>query len=215
MAKLKTATRQLSNAGVRKMVGVLPSRKNALGVAWESLIERDYFYDCEFSPAVLRYECQPETVTLWIDGKSVTYTPDARVLHHDDSVLYAEVKQDDVADDPQWAPLFEAAERHYHLRGAHYRVVRQSSLQRGARMDNIRLLYRYADWPGTAAQLQTILDWLPDGGEVIDLGDLTAWVRYTSQDVGAVYRLMFAQQIGADLELGPIGPETPVWRAFP
>lgn len=215
MAKLKTATRTISNAGVRRVVGLLASRKNKLAIAWESLNERDYFYDCEFSRRVLRYACQPETVTLWIDGKSVTYTFDARVWRDDGSVLNAEVKPDKVADDPEWAPLFEAAGRYFHLRGEAYQVVRESSFRRGERMDNIRLLYRYADWPTTPKRMQTVLDWLPAGGEPVDLGDLTAWARYTSQDLGVIYHLMFHQQIGADLEARLIGAETRVWRAMP
>jgi len=215
MTTLKTATRSVSNAGVRRVVGAFPSRKNALALAWESLIERDYFYDCEFSLLVRRYVPQPETVTLWIDDKSVTYTSDVRVEHYDDSVLYTEVKPDDVADDPEWAPLFEAAERHYHVRGEHYAVCRESSIRRGKRMDNIRLLYRYAGWPTTPRQVETILKWLPAGGRPVALGDLTAWARYTSQDLGVIYHLMFTQQIGADLEPCLIGPEMPVWRAVP
>ncbi len=44
MAKLKTATRTIRNAGLRRVIGQLSGHKNGRSAVWESHLERDAFY---------------------------------------------------------------------------------------------------------------------------------------------------------------------------
>ena len=108
MARLKTATRTLHNAGVRRVIGLFPSHKNQRMVPWESQIERDFFYDCEFRKDVVRYEAQPREFTYWLEGRSALYTPDAELILTDGTIAYCETKPQEKADAPELQAKWQA-----------------------------------------------------------------------------------------------------------
>lgn len=216
MARLKTPTRTITNAGQKRVIGCLPSVKNQAPAPWESQAERDFFYYLEFRRDVLRYKVQPIQVTLVIDGKAHRYTVDVKVVFVDGTIWYVEVKLDKEADDPEWRRLFDAAERYFRrskTEHGDFAVVRASALREGFFMDNIRLLYRYAKWPAPDGTVKAVLSQLPETDEPTLLGELIEWAAAQQVDLGVIYHLMFTQRITADLISSRIDDETPLWRA--
>jgi len=92
MARLKTATRKISNRGKSSPIGTSPSRKNGQPVPWESQAERDAHTEAEYDKRVLRYTPQPVTLPVWVSGVKRSYTPDLEVQLQTGEVIYREVK---------------------------------------------------------------------------------------------------------------------------
>ncbi len=144
MAKLPTPTRTLHNRGHRRIVGLLPSRKNGRGVAWESLLERDLYYYLEYRRDVVRYQCQPRRIDIWIDGRKATYTPDAEIVFDDGRIDYAEAKSAKAASKPKWKARQHAAAEALEAEGCQLHVFTEDDICPGHRAQNIRILYPYA-----------------------------------------------------------------------
>ncbi len=85
--------------GVRKIkksyiscVGYFKSYKNNNQVAFESILERDFFTILEFEDDVLSYEEQPFRINYKLNGASTRYTPDVLVTYKNGSQKVFEVK---------------------------------------------------------------------------------------------------------------------------
>lgn len=211
MAKLQGAARSFTNRGDGKITGLFPSRKNGSAMAYESLHERDFLLHLEFTPDVATYAVQPEAVTLWIDGKSHTYTPDVRIERVDRSHAYFEVKSDEAFAEPDCADRFAHIERHFNDRGDDFAVVTTSAIRRGCLVDNLRLLYRYADWPVSASERELILDLLVTH-PATTLGALRDRAEADGTNAGALYHLLFHHAIATDLVGQSISRTLRVWR---
>jgi hypothetical protein len=73
-------------------VGYFKSYKNDKQLAFESILERNFFTMLEFDNNVQSYEEQPFQINYKINGKSTRYTPDAMVYYQDGSKKVFEVK---------------------------------------------------------------------------------------------------------------------------
>jgi hypothetical protein len=86
--------------GVRKIkksyissTGYFKSFKNNKQIAYESILERDFYMTLEFDDEVLSYEEQPLRINYeYKDGISYRYTPDCLVTYYDNTQKYFEVK---------------------------------------------------------------------------------------------------------------------------
>lgn len=85
--------------GVRKIkksyiscVGYFKSYKNNKQLAFESILERDFFTILEFEDDVVSYEEQPFRINYKLNGSSTRYTPDILVTYRDGSQKVFEVK---------------------------------------------------------------------------------------------------------------------------
>ncbi len=73
--------------------GHFKSYKNDKQIAYESILERDFYMTLEFDDEVLSYEEQPLRINYeYKDGISYRYTPDCLVTYHDNTQKYFEVK---------------------------------------------------------------------------------------------------------------------------
>lgn len=73
--------------------GHFKSFKNNKQIAYESILERDFYMTLEFDDEVLSYEEQPLRINYeYKDGISYRYTPDCLVTYHDNTQKYFEVK---------------------------------------------------------------------------------------------------------------------------
>lgn len=95
--------------GVRKIkksyiscVGYFKSYKNNKQLAFESILERDFFMLLEFDKNVISYEEQPLKINYKLKAKDTRYTPDVLVKYKDISKKIFEVKyQSDLDSDPK------------------------------------------------------------------------------------------------------------------
>jgi hypothetical protein len=208
----ETATRPISNAGLHKIIGEIPSRKGGVMLPYESQLERDYIYLCEYDPAVASIVPQPETVTIWIDAVAHQYTPDYRVVFDDGEICIAEVKPDDRLADPEVRMRLHAAGLYYAEKGIDYRVVLKSELKRTRKIPNIRRLYRYARLQPTQRELQVF----HAVGEKLRSCSLLDFGKALVSAGGApeiLYHAMFHQWIDFDIDSELLNPATRLtWR---
>lgn len=83
-------------------VGYFKSYKNNKQLAFESILERDFFMLLEFDKDVVSFEEQPLKIKYKLKAKNTRYTPDVLVTYKDDSKRIFEVKyQSDIDSDPK------------------------------------------------------------------------------------------------------------------
>lgn len=88
------------NMSIRKIkksyiscTGYFASYKNKTQIAFESVLERDFFMMMEFDDNVVSYEEQPLTINYtYLDGKNRKYTPDILVTYKDKTQKVIEIK---------------------------------------------------------------------------------------------------------------------------
>jgi len=83
-------------------VGYFKSYKNNKQLAFESILERDFFMLLEFDGDVVSFKEQPLRINYQLKAKNTRYTPDVLVTYKDGSQKIFEVKyQSDLDSDPQ------------------------------------------------------------------------------------------------------------------
>lgn len=215
MARYKTATRTVSNAGVHRVVGLFPSRKCAVPAACDSMLERDYFLLLDHDPGVVRFIPQPETIPLSGDPRWKRYTPDALVIYEDSLVRRVEVKHDVSLRKRKIVARLDAILGQYVLEGKEFQVVSSSEIRVGWRIENLRALRRYSwDKPDESSiqAAQTILTQNPG----IALNAAAAQMAALGVDtpLATLYHLMFFQSIEFDLVSALISKRTSLyWRS--
>jgi TnsA endonuclease N terminal len=138
--------RKITNTGTKKVIGKFPSLKMSTTIWWESQLERDYIYLLEIDPDVLSYCEQPFTMTYPSQGKLKRYTPDFLVTRSQSQQI-VEVKPERLAHAEknlqlwrQIAPIAIANNREFF-------VVTEKMIRVQPRLNNIKLLYKYAKVP--------------------------------------------------------------------
>jgi hypothetical protein len=208
MAKRKTATRTISNAGRLRMLRVVAATK-AIGLApTESSVEADGVVDMEFDRDILTFQVQPQTFELVFDGQQRKYTPDAKYVRPTGVIGFREFKDSSTLLNPEEMSKLDAAARQLARDGYEFAVVDSDQLRRGYRMANIRLLKRYAQWPVSEPLRRQVRDAVRAPGRHV-LGDLRDVVGPAS--LGSLYRMLWDQSIGVDLVGAPLSSASPVW----
>lgn len=210
MAKLKTDSRNVSNAGQLRNVGIIPLPQGRC--VYESGVERDGLYDLSYRRRIISLVSQPETIELWIDGVLHEYTPDVKYITSDGEIGLREFKHADFVADAAYQAKLDAAKRHYATKGIEFTVMKSDEIRLGHRMDNIRCLRRYYSWPLPESIRRCVLDHLRITAEST-LGDLKDLVGVNAY--GALYRLVYEQQLGVDLAEGRLCSATRVWEVKP
>jgi hypothetical protein len=135
--------RRLTNATPNKVIGRFPSVKMGRAIWWESQIERDYIYLLEIDPDVVAYKEQPFRIKLEMFGSKRSYVPDFLVVRRSGKQI-VEVKPVEKVTTEENSLLFPvmremAAEQRYE-----YVVVTDGMIRVQPRLNNIKLLFRYA-----------------------------------------------------------------------
>ncbi len=83
-------------------VGYFKSYKNNKQLAFESILERDFFTLLEFDKDIVSFEEQPLKIKYKLKAKNTRYTPDVLVIYKDGSKKIFEVKyQSDIDSDQE------------------------------------------------------------------------------------------------------------------
>lgn len=133
----------------RAVTGRFSSLINNRCVSYESKLERDYFLMLEFDRTVQTYEEQPVKIQGEVNGRQVTYTLDCLVQFKGDrKPLLVELKYQTELDEK--SELLErkiaCAQQYSQDQGFDFQVVTDKDVY-DSRMDNYRLLYRFARPP--------------------------------------------------------------------
>jgi hypothetical protein len=134
--------RKVSNHG-GNVIGHFPSIKMKRMIAFESLIERDYLYLLDYEQDIEWFEEQPIAIGYERDGKKLHYTPDFHIVQAGRDVL-VECKPCIFVDKDENKRKFEIARAWCASRGWEFRVVTGQHIREGFRLENVKLLTRYA-----------------------------------------------------------------------
>ncbi len=141
--KSVTPRRKITNTGTTKVIGKLPSLKMNTAIWWESQIERDYIYLLEIDPNVLSYCEQPFTITYTSQRKLKRYTPDFLVTRPQSQQI-VEVKPEHLAYDDKNLQLFRQIAPIAIANEMEFVVITEKMIRVQPRLNNIKLLYKYA-----------------------------------------------------------------------
>lgn len=142
--------RNPTNRGGRKRIGWFPSRKMGRMVKWESHVERDYIYYPELDPDVIAYEEQPLKLVFPKGSKFKQYTPDFRLRRRSSAkLIIVEVKTDEDFAESEERERLECARPLLEAQGYEFAVVTSSKIRVEPQLSNLKLLFRFADYPIT------------------------------------------------------------------
>jgi hypothetical protein len=134
--------RNVSNRG-GNVIGKFPSIKMGRMIAFESLLERDFIYLLDYEWPVRWFEEQPLTINYHHQGKVLCYTPDFHVVEEGGDVL-VECKPVKLVQTEENRRKFAAACEWCAQRGWEFRIVTERQVHGGFRLQNVKLLTRYA-----------------------------------------------------------------------
>lgn len=196
MARIKTATRALSNAGRLRLLVAIASRKAVGEMPAESLVEYDGLVELLADPDIVSAQVQPETIELYIGGVQRSYTPDVRFVRRDGRIGFREFKLSKCELDDDSRAKLDAARASYEARGYEFDVRDASEIRQGYRLDNLRLLKRYASWSTSKPFQRRVQEFVADTPDVClqDVRDMVG-----SGNFGALYRMLWDGQLTADL----------------
>lgn len=139
--------RKIKNNGTKKNTGYFPSKKNERSIAYESLLEKNYFYFLEFDKDVVSFLEQPLTLEYNILNKKRRYTPDLRVIRKE-KIQIIEIKPKTkllklLCDEKEKAK-FDAAKYYCNERNYEFKFVTDDDIYSGNILNNIKYLFRYS-----------------------------------------------------------------------
>lgn len=118
---------------------------------WESQIERDYIYLLEIDPRVQLYRGQPFKITYISKGLTRNYTPDFWVQRADQQEI-VEVKPASKVNDQKNLDKWRHISCLCKERNIKFVVVTDTMIRQQPKLDNIKLLHKYARSPLTLQQ---------------------------------------------------------------
>ena len=198
--------RRITNGG-RKVIGKFPSIKNGRMVWWESQIERDYLYLLEIDPDVVSYEEQPLKIRYYLDGEPHLYTPDFRVIRRDKRQI-VEVKDKKAAVREEYVELFRRAAPICQEQGYEFVVVTDLDIRIQPKLDNIKLIYKYAKAAVTSLHQILLYSLFADMAS-LTLEEIIGGFASKGISGSVVYALIYSGILSIDLML-PIGKASTV-----
>jgi hypothetical protein len=203
--------RRITNGG-RKVIGKFPSIKMGKMVWWESQIERDHLYLVEFDTDVLSYEEQPLKIRYYIDGEAHIYTPDLRVVRTFKKQI-VEVKDWESAQKDEYIELFRRVAPICQREGYEFVVVTDRDIRIQPRLNNIKLIYKYAKTPVTSVHQIHLYSSFSDSA-ALTLGEITRGFASKGIPGSVVYAFIYRGILSVDL-MQPISPASAVQLSLP
>lgn len=197
--------RKVSNRG-GNVIGCFPSMKVRRMVAFESLIELDYLYLLDYEANVEWFEEQPLTIEYYHDGKALHYTPDFHIVDTERGNVLIECKPLIFIDKEENQRKFWAAKAWCMERGWTFQVVTDQDIRTGFRLENIKLLTRYARYvvePQTKAQIYASLSSIQGAMSVDDLAKRMTQIDF-SATMAAILCMAFHHELFIPLDGAPI-----------
>ena len=126
-------------------------------VPWEAYGERAALMISDRRPGLENAVSQPERMSVEVDGKNVSYTPDYQLTFINDMAEVLEVKGEQQLLDERTQKKLAAAELVIAMSGRRFRVLNSTTLTKSMELRNVQLLRRYATWPVSREQADSIL----------------------------------------------------------
>jgi TnsA-like endonuclease N terminal len=203
--------RKVSNRSKKNTIGHFPSLKMKRMIAFESLLERDGIYTFDFDQDVLAYEEQPLSIEYEHEGKKRHYTPDFLLKKLNQSVI-VECKPAVFVDSVENRRKFDVARKWCDEHGYQFQVLIETELRAGFRLENIKLLTRFARQsvgPEVRARIYDRLYSPGDGLTVFALANHVSPINVTNS-MPAILCMAYHHEIVLPLNEAKITGDTPV-----
>lgn len=185
-----------------------PSLKLNEIVVTSSPVEHDYLFLLETDNAAIRYRSQPGPIFFSFESKRHRYTPDFIVFRRN-TVQVIEVKPEARLVEDWNSVLFEMATRACREREWDFIVITDTIIRRQPRLDNLKLLYKYARTSLDSEHQITSISFLSSRHDTL-LGELMDFFVSRKLPTQAVYALIFRGVIALDINLA-ISALSQVW----
>jgi hypothetical protein len=133
-----------NRAGFHRVIGRFPSLKTKRQIWWESQLERDHLFHLDLSPWVHHIQEQPERIAYFSRGRLHKYVPDFRVTGAG-PVEFHEVKPLEKLADEELLEKLACIREVIEGRGEIFKVVTEEQIRQQPRLDNLRLIHRFAN----------------------------------------------------------------------
>lgn len=134
--------RKVVHRANRKHVGYFPSRKIGRQVAFESLLERNYFFLLEYDPEVENFCEQPLDITFLHNGKKRHYYPDVAV-ERNGQIHIVEIKPSSKLNDVKLIPKFLSGINYCNAKDYQYRIITEKHMDKQI-LKNVKMLFGYS-----------------------------------------------------------------------
>lgn len=193
--------------------GQFPSVINCRSIAFESLLERDFYLSLEFDRTIESYEEQPLRITDIVNGKKVQYTPDCLVTYKDGNTpLLAEIKphKELAKEKPDLQRRLAAGSSYAKANGMRFQVFTEDDI-RTPELETYRYLYGFSRPPRElASHKDTILNLVTLAGKTTLaqlLGQLSPERTVQAKYTPVIWHLLFTGELVTDFS-HPIGYST-------
>ncbi len=129
------------NKNIYKFISV----KNKTSIMCESSLEYDTCFLFEYNVNIVSYQSQPSGFEYPFEGKKRFYTPDFLVEYVDLTKEYFEVKPSVRAVESEFVQKFNAIKVAVKQQQTSISLITERQIHIQPRLDNAKLLYRYAD----------------------------------------------------------------------
>jgi len=123
--------------------GQFTSTKMKGMIAWESQLEHKACYHFEYSPAVVAFREQPETLCFPYQDRLCRYTPDFQLTLYNGEICYVEVKPLSKLFSPQILERLQLANQFLAEKGYKFNVITDAELNYPTRIRNFSILRHY------------------------------------------------------------------------
>lgn len=132
----------------RSVTGMFYSVKNKRHIAYESLLERDFYLLLEFDNTVIEYEEQPVALHYKYGNKMIRYTPDC-IVHYRDNIRFPciyEIKYSDEIKDKKvfLKQKFDQIEQYLFENDMEFVIFTELDI-RTQFLENAKFVYRFAN----------------------------------------------------------------------
>lgn len=145
---INMSTRKIKKSYI-SCTGYFASYKNKIQIAFESVLERDFYMLLEFDENVISYAEQPITINYeYKDGSKRKYTPDCLVTYKDGTQRYYEVKYiNEIRNDNELREKLDFLKSYFYDEYTlKFDIFTDEEIGR-IYLDNLKFLYKFAFIP--------------------------------------------------------------------
>lgn len=145
---INMSTRKIKKSYI-SCTGYFASYKNKIQIAFESVLERDFYMLLEFDENVISYAEQPITINYeYKDGSKRRYTPDCLVTYKDGTERYYEVKYiNEIRKDSELREKLDFLKSYfYNEHTLKFDIFTDEEIGK-IYLDNLKFLYKFAFIP--------------------------------------------------------------------
>ncbi|MCT7911490.1 Tn7 transposase TnsA N-terminal domain-containing protein [Arcobacter lacus] len=142
------STRKIKKSYI-SCTGYFASYKNKIQIAFESVLERDFYMLLEFDENVISYAEQPITINYeYKDGSKRRYTPDCLITYKDGTERYYEVKYiNEIRNDSELREKLDFLKSYfYDEHTLKFDIFTDEDIGK-IYLDNLKFLYKFAFIP--------------------------------------------------------------------